>query len=262
MTSSEVIDLGERRVYKHPPIIEAIVEFTFSGGEDWNLTIPGRLYERIREDYPGEPQQREVVEANLGMDGAKSSKTGLAITVSKKSERVVFASDNRLLMVGPAVLSAHSLAPYEGWESLQARATDALQHYCELVHPEHISSIGLRYVNRIKLPESTITFDDYFTVAQVLPASGFPATLSSFFDRMELRYEEIPASIAFTWASVNSDEPDTAAFVLDLDLRWRGKTPFENAESNLKELRERERAAFESLITDKLREIFDADQDA
>ncbi|MBQ0905782.1 TIGR04255 family protein [Micromonospora sp. U21] len=263
MTSSSIIDLDARRVYKHPPIIEAIVEFTFGGGEDWNLTIPGRLYERVRDSYPGEPQQREIVEANWGTEGADGvdpPNQGLALTVSKKSERVVFSSDNKLLMVGPAVLSVHSLAPYEGWESLHARATDALEKYCEVARPECISSIGLRYVNRIKLPGPTVAFEEYFTVAQALPATGFPPNLGAFFDRMELYYEEIPARIAFTWASVNSDDPEAAVFLLDLDLRWRDKTPFENADSNLADLRGRERAAFESLITNKLREIFDADQ--
>ena len=54
-----------RKKYKNPPIEEAIVEFRFVPGQEWNLTIPGKLHEhpRIKSQYPGKPRTQKILEA-------------------------------------------------------------------------------------------------------------------------------------------------------------------------------------------------------
>ncbi|MGQ0654564.1 MAG: TIGR04255 family protein [Betaproteobacteria bacterium] len=38
--------------YKNPPIIEAICEFRFSETSPWDLTIPGLIYELVKDKFP------------------------------------------------------------------------------------------------------------------------------------------------------------------------------------------------------------------
>jgi uncharacterized protein (TIGR04255 family) len=38
--------------YEKPPIIEAVCEFRFSGKSKWDLTIPGLIYDSVKDEYP------------------------------------------------------------------------------------------------------------------------------------------------------------------------------------------------------------------
>ena len=102
-------------VYKNPPIVEAICEFRFSADTDWDLTIPGRLHERLGSEYTGKPRSQEVVQAELDRETS-------ALRVSQAVARVQLpsADGTRMVAVGPRVLSVHVLKPYPGWEEFRA----------------------------------------------------------------------------------------------------------------------------------------------
>ncbi|MFJ3769825.1 TIGR04255 family protein [Streptomyces sp. NPDC090082] len=247
--------MSDRREYRNPPIVEALCTFNFAPGDPWNLTIPGRLYEQLKEAYPAPPEQRESIEANFDLgDPGKPS-----VTVGNKSPIVVFRNENKLLTVGADKLSCHSLAPYEGWESLRKRSLEALIAYSDVAKPVGVSSIQLRYVNRVEIPSGAVELPEYFAIVPTLPQMGFPGTITGFFDRTEIQFAESEhVRMAFTWASHGSDSDDISAFILDFDLRWTRQAQIDEAPNALEDLREKERAAFESLISDKLRGMFDA----
>ena len=58
---------SDRRRYGNPPIEEALVEFRFAPGQEWDLTIPGKLHqhELIGAEYSGKPRQQNTIEAAL-----------------------------------------------------------------------------------------------------------------------------------------------------------------------------------------------------
>ncbi|MEV7322831.1 TIGR04255 family protein [Streptomyces sp. NPDC093970] len=243
-----------RRTYKNPPIVEAVCTFSFASDSHWNVTVPGRFYELVRDEYPEEPEERSVMQASINtIPEARVEQVSLGSTGS----RVAFRNKSQVLTIAPRNLGIHALAPYEGWESFRRRCLDALRSYGEVVGEAEISGLGLRYVNRIILPETTVNLSDYFTIVQGLPGEGFPGQLTSFFDRMEVNYTDAPVKIAFTWAS-DDQVADQAAFIMDFDLQRRGEIRNADVASFLDDLRERQRVAFESLIQDKLREVFDA----
>ena len=39
--------------YKNPPIEEALCEFRFKPGQDWDFTIPGKLQTEFGDEYTG-----------------------------------------------------------------------------------------------------------------------------------------------------------------------------------------------------------------
>ncbi|MFH9498862.1 TIGR04255 family protein [Streptomyces globisporus] len=243
-----------RRIYRNPPIVEAVCTFSFASDSHWNVTVPGRFYELVRDSYPEEPEERSVMQANfnLGQDAPVEQ-----VSLGSVGSRVAFRNKSQILTVAPRNLGIHALAPYEGWDVFRKRCLEALDAYTSVIGEAEIAGIGLRYVNRVILPGTTVNLSEYFTIAQGLPADGFPGKLTTFFDRMEVSYEDVPASIAFTWAS-DDKVADRAAFIMDFDLQWRGEIGHSDVPSFLDELRERERIAFESLIQDKLRGVFDA----
>jgi uncharacterized protein (TIGR04255 family) len=47
--------MGKR--YKKPPIVEALFEFQFVPGREWDLTIPGLIYKKVKRRFPNRKQQ-------------------------------------------------------------------------------------------------------------------------------------------------------------------------------------------------------------
>lgn len=245
---------NDRRIYRNPPIVEAVCTFFVAEGTPWNPTIPGRFYDAIEASYPEEPEEQITFRANWE-EGQLAN--GAQLRVESDAPRASFRNGSRIVSLSSGRLAVHSLAPYEGWDSLRARTLEALEAYRNVVGTLEVEGISLRYVNRIFIPQAKMEFNEYFTVAQALPTQGFPGSVTSFFDRMEVEYADAPVKISFTWSS-DDQIADKIAFIMDFDLRRSGPIEAGDVPRLLDDLRERERVAFESLIQDSLREIFDA----
>ena|SRR5215207_7513665 len=51
-TRSSLREGRVRRIYKDPPIIEALCEFQFVPSQPWDLTIPGLFYREVKSEFP------------------------------------------------------------------------------------------------------------------------------------------------------------------------------------------------------------------
>lgn len=249
----------ERRKYRNPPIQEALCELQFASTvPDWDPTIPGRLYERVKDVYSGKPRQQMQAGIQLGGDPTTPE---LRWEAGVPRIQFITPAEDRILAVGPNVISLSTLPPYDGWEDFRPRIEAALTAYQDIAQPEGIKRIGVRYINRIITKGDHLHLGELFTTPPQLP-DELDASLSSFFTRWEAMYSDIPVKLIQTFGSVQS-EPGTAAFVLDLDVfrQWEEKEglPVEEAMSQVDILRERERELFEASITDRAREMFDAD---
>jgi uncharacterized protein (TIGR04255 family) len=123
-----------------------------------------------------------------------------------------------------------------------------------------VNRIGVRYVNKIIIPATgRFELDDYISGGPVTPP-GMNLTAASFLNRAEYAYEDQQAKLLLTFAALGSEPPGEPAFLLDLDVIWEDAQPLElkAALEKAELLHELEGAAFEALITDKVRELFDA----
>ena len=157
----------EGKQYPNPPITEAVVEILFLPREDWDWTIPGRLYDRLQPDYPG--KRREQIKVEIGGGGATS---GIG--------RLLFSSadETRLVGIGPNVLSVHALAPYRGWNELRARFIAVLESYTTLTPPKAVARVSVRYINHF-FPtageDGSVDISLYINGApQLIRGEGFP----------------------------------------------------------------------------------------
>lgn len=247
-----------RREYTNPPIEEAVCEFRFAPGQAWNLTVPGLFYEKIRDDYPGEPRQQNLIAAEL-LAGPMPANAEL--TLRQGITKLLFesADTKKLVGVGPDILSIHSLRPYQGWEEFKKRIDKAFQVYLEVAKPIGVTRIALRYINRIVIASNQeVELSDYFTVYPQLPKDGVPSIISAFLTRTELIYQDAPIKLVLNLSDVIAP-PEKMAFVLDLEIfqEWVEKPlHIQETFSSLNTLKQREGEAFESLITDRSRELF------
>ncbi len=258
-------DLGQlmsglsRRKYEQPPVVEALARFQWAQPMPWNVTTPGLLFERLRGEYPADPQTRSLMQADLSQQAAAGGPASSSFQMSSGPMQMVFANEEhcRLMIVGPQDISVHALAPYEGWEQLEARLFGGLELLGDLLPVDRqVATLGLRYINRVEIPSTPIRFDDYLTISFALPPT-FPAEMVGFLDRVEVVYPDAPVRLAFTWASTDADE-GTSAFVLDFDLVSALEEPLslEAAREALADMKAKETSAFEGLLQDSLRKLF------
>lgn len=250
--TSEIVP-PERRGYVNPPIEEAVCQVTFAFPIQWNVAIPGLVYERLRPDYPADPEAQRPVQAALqpGDAGASFSLTG-------GPERYVYkdSSGVRLVVMGQDNLSVNCLRPYEGWPGLKARLERVLSLVSEVVTLPPVRRVENRYINRIVLPSGPLNTDDYFTTP-VRTAENGGASFRRFVNQVESLLSDGATSVVSTFASLEPT-PEGLPFLLDLNVIREGLSltttdEILNAAEALKNI---ENLEFESWITDATRGLF------
>ena len=249
----------KRRQYRNPPIEEAVCAIYFLPPKEQDFFAPARFYEKVRKTYAGKPTARIGPPSQLQV---QQGPQGFQLAVGQEPGKIFFPDEEgtRLVALGMNSLSIHVLRPYPGWDDFRKRIASALQAFEKVSAPKGIRKIELRYINKIELVQEGVGPNEYVTAGVVLPKE-LPLKVSGFFGRAESVYEDRPMQLSVTVASVESSNPKAEAFLLDLEVKqeWSEK-PLSMADAidEIDELRLRERIAFESCITERAREVFDA----
>jgi uncharacterized protein (TIGR04255 family) len=248
-----------RRIYKTPPIDDAVCEFRFAQPpEGRDITLLGRLYESLKSEYPNPPKNQTTTDVELSTQpGQQTLKLGDSVPLV----RLVGKTQSQLLTFGTRSLAVNSLRPYEGWESFRHRISHALGTYWDIFDPIGVTRIGIRYINRIRLPEDLqagVRLERYFNYFVHHPI-GLPETVATFIVRTEYSYPD-GIRLALTHGPIPS-ESSAFEMLLDLDVFIHYSRP--HSRNGLLEVLDRlrtiEREAFEVCITDDTRALFDAD---
>lgn len=254
--------MAERRRYRTPPIEEALCEFRFVPGDEWDPTMPGKLHAKLDNAYPGKPTQQVLARVDVQLAEGKPFR----VQYQRDADKVQFHSEDgtRLVGVGEDTLSVHMLRPYQspergeraGWEEFRCRISTALGAYWTVAKPVGVRRVSVRYVNKIMMP-SNAEVGDYLHCA--LPKIGsLPDSVLGLASRVEYCYED-GAHLVLSQGTA-FDPSRQPAVLLDLDVIWESESRLsvDRALEMVQSLRDREREAFEAVITDKAREIFDA----
>jgi len=259
--TSEGDQLYERRKYRRPPITEAICEFRLASGTDrWNPALPGLLYERIREDYPETPTQQ--ISAGIDVE-PQEEQAKVTFRTPVAAVELADTDGHHVVTLAPNVLTVRVRGePYPGWEVFHSRIRKVLEHYAVLSPAAAVQRVGMRYINRVVIPSMAVEIPEYFNAAPVTP-DGFPDQLVGIFARFESHYadedDERDVRLLYTFAS--TPEEGASAFILDIDVIeiWaQDPVPLVDV-GVLTDLKRRETAVFEAIITDRVRELIDAD---
>jgi len=241
--------------YRNPPLVEAICEFRLTQNTHWDLMIPGLFYEGVKNEFPHR-EQRSVQELQL-IQGPQGIRQELRV-----SERALLFSPDRKLVIqlGPHILVVNALKPYPTWEGFKPRIEMAWKKLQEIVDVQGLERIGLRYINRIELPQKEeIRLSDYF---DFYPTIGprLPQIMASFIVGAEFSYEEgrDRCRVQLTPAA-DSGSGEKSAFILDIDYFLAQPQAVEVSEALqwVEEAHARVKEIFEGCITDKLRELFE-----
>lgn len=240
--------------YKNPPIVEALSEFQFISGQPWDFTIHGIFYEKINSEFPDKQQQM-----GIGIR-VKQEAGAIQHEVLQSSDRMQFYRKDKtaLVQVGPDLLTVNYLKPYPTWEVFKPLILDNLNKYIAVAQPKGFKRIGLRYINKIDIPEKQIELPHYFNYYPHIP-DGVPQTYDVLNVRVEIPHKEDRDRVLLTIVNTIPERPDVLSFLLDLDyvMILPEKVAIEQAGEWLEQAHEVIEETFEACITDKCRNLFE-----
>jgi len=191
--------------YANSPLTQAICEFRFEPGPEWDGTISGLIYSRLAEQFPNKrPAQRVLSEAN-----------GFSITAGVV-DAVQFASpnDEAMIQVSPNTISLTHNAPYPGWDNFLPMINRVLGTYRAVASPAGVMRIGLRYINRIAFDAGSVKLSKWLRYYPQLPQEdlgmgGFIVVTQHWYSERDLLVAQL--------GTANPVEDNRQSCVLDLD---------------------------------------------
>ncbi|MFT5679874.1 MAG: hypothetical protein ACI8RZ_000779 [Myxococcota bacterium] len=210
------------------PIVEALIEVRTATSPEAPEDAMSLIVAQLKERYP----KRQNLEFNV----YESWNTG-----DSQPEPRLAGKDHRLTLRNPdsgfaAVvrkdrISVSKLAPYLGWDMLKEEFDAVWKVFSDVLKPDRITRCGLRYINRIILPEHPTELHDWFTFVAELP-NHWP-DISKFTQRIEIPLpEEMPGVILLQFSTEGIIPLGLASVMLDLDAIYifqpdQGEKPVE-----------------------------------
>jgi uncharacterized protein (TIGR04255 family) len=247
------------RKYKNPPLIEAVCEFQFDSKSEWDIAIPGLLYERLRKTFP----IREQVPNEIEFTMTATAEAGIEPQLHTVSERIRFFREDKkaLVQVGPHVLSIHHVKPYPTWEEYLPLIQRVFGVYLTVAQPQGLRRIGLRYINKLEIPGSKIFLENY---VQFYPYMGpdFPEEAGPFIVGVQFAYDDRD-TLRVQMASAADHRADRLGMILDLHYWVMGSQhiKLDAATEWLQVAHDRIEQIFEACLTDELRIIFEEESE-
>ncbi len=238
--------------YTNPPVTEAICEFRIDLTTDWDLTVPGLYYARVRDELPVREQRRiRNVEVVMAEEGLREE---LLVR-----ERMQYFTPDMIhgVQIGPHLLAVNMLRPYTSWSRFRPRIEHAFGVLRDLVEIETLEGLSLHYINVLEVPEGDADPRKY--LAPIPPLGEIlPARPDSLLVGCEIPFEEGRDACRIEITDAIPERKEGTAFLLDLEyflsspntlpagdsMRW-----LDNAHTRLVDI-------FEACILEPARDIF------
>jgi len=245
--------LTERR-YRQPPIVEAACEFQFGTEDPWDVEVPDKAFEMLRNQYPVRRQaKRTELRVSATADQIEQQVQQLDLS------QFVRQDPNVLVQMGQGFLAINHLKPYTSWHEFQRLIRHGLEVYLDVAKPTQLQRIGLRYINRIEFHEPTVALHRYFQFYPFV-GSGLPQTHGPFIVGIQVPYDGSRDVLKLMLTNAKPESPEgPPAAILDIEygLVEAHKITLAEAFDWASVAHERIEATFEACITDVLRQQFE-----
>ena len=241
------------RKYANPPIIEAVCEFQLSPDTEWDPTVAGLLYERLKEEFPRK-DRRPVKQVSTNAEGEELEQSPVG-----EDRALFFAADDRsFVQVGTRLLTVNCLGPYPSWQVFQPKISRALEALEGTVEIKGFQTISLRYVDLIEIPGKKIELDKYFDFSPAL-GDNLPKEVAAFFLGCLLSFAEGRDACRIELTNAVAEKKEHSAFRLTTDYFLDGPSTLEPSEALkwVEDAHEQVRRIFEGCIKDSLRQLLD-----
>lgn len=193
--------------YPNPPTVEALVDFGFLPGREWNIIVPGQIAERVRADYPLQETVSPGFPPSLD-DALRASGAPFVERIRLKAP-----DGSRLIQLARDRLVVNQLRPYPGWERLKPQTLQVLDHYRAVAEPSGLIDVSIRYINQFDV----LAGSDRANLFTFRPSLDRPLgpLLNSFTLAGQFRYED-GDRLDIQLATIDATEEGRDSYVLDL----------------------------------------------
>jgi uncharacterized protein (TIGR04255 family) len=154
------------------------------------------------------------------------------------------------------------LSPYGDWGDFRDAAKGWWEIFSDIVRPEVINRVAVRYVNAIRLPLPFKDFDEYLVCPPKIP-DALPQALSSFLQRVVIPDEVNDCTSIVTQAledqSTSNDGKVSVTVLLDIDVFRSTRIDRQNHAdlwAGLDTLRMQKNRIFFESLTERTMELF------
>ena len=148
------------------PIVEALVNYQANAARLWK---PDEIRPALAVRWPEHADIQELRPVQIEV--TQTPEGQLPPKVTSEMQGFIFRSATQR--------SAHQarrdgytfsrLEPYEDWSSLEAGASAGWADYKEVLEPEELHAVAVRFINRVKFPLDGFKLARYFTTPPVAP---------------------------------------------------------------------------------------------
>jgi uncharacterized protein (TIGR04255 family) len=235
---------------KKPPLIEAVCEVRLDPSTAWDLTIAGRLFEKLQPEYP-ERRQTLGVELKLNVPQPPDY---------RQIENLQFLSKDgkNVVQVREYSVSVSRLAPYEAWESYKPTVVHVFEKFREISSGGVIARVGLKYVNRIVVPKPEIRLEDFLNFYPFV-GHNLPESFGPFLVGVVFPYQNPSGSLRTEATSADPEVPGQYNILLSLDhFATAGEgIKFEGLAEWLEVAHGRIEGVFRAALTDSAMRLFE-----
>jgi uncharacterized protein (TIGR04255 family) len=244
-----------RRIYKNPPILEALCEFQFEPSQPWDMTIPGLFYREVESEFP-KRRQFNPLQVSFQAEVQGRSIQNVASNVDRM--HFVREDERALIQVGPDLVAVNHFKPYTNWENFKQMIERSLEVYSRVANPEAINRIGLRYINRLEFPAQSAVEIERFLLAVPTVPSEVPQVFTSWAQRVEIPFLDASGLLVLQSRSMLDEDQEGIAFLLDLDFvtQQSEAVKLDSAMAWVEGAHNEIEEAFEACITPEARRLF------
>ena len=248
---------GSGRLYRNPPVVEALCEVYFASSK-WDNSIPNLFYEEIKDRFPNQEEQL-LHRVDFTVDVPNETiRSGMEVGPSRNLFSTV--ERDQLIQITENLFVFNQLTPYRSFHSWESIFHDAFDTFAKLVSPYAVDRIGVRYLNHVRIPESKFQMSDYFTIFPVLPL-GSGNVHGDFLINCVVPQSDEGHFLTYSFSKIVPEPQDEISQVFLLDLYDQASLDRTLSESEFKShvrvAHGNVGQAFEGSITDRLRNLFD-----
>ncbi len=241
-----------KRKYRNPPIVEVVSEFRLARSFEWAEKLVDDLHERLKNLFP---IRKPMSHMHVTWTPQETSSLLLEF---QKGWRLSRGDERAFVQIYPHRISVHHLAPYPHWEGFRPMILEVFSALRHVLPELWIERLGLRYINRITLPQDVSHLSGYFTLyPHIGPA--LPQTHKAFGVYLLLPFENDRDALHLRLGS--GEVQKHAGFQVLLDLDYFLAHPEGWSQHQIPEWMDTAHGhiveVFEGVITDRLRAQFE-----
>jgi uncharacterized protein (TIGR04255 family) len=253
-----------RVIYRNNPLDRVICQFRFPPILRIDKEVPADFQERIRGDFPGFSEKKEVMLAMPRGIQKEFPPDLLRQMVPNESKNYEFTSEDGIWAVNlTRTFLALTTRKYKRRDDFKTHLKVPLEALVDIYRPAYFSRIGLRYVDIIKRSVLGLEGVNWCELLQPYALGLLSAPdVGNCVQSLECRYEvllEDNSSVAtiimalVEWHENNNEE----CFMIDTDFYTTGKTEIADADPKLDYFHVRASRLIQWFITRRLHEAME-----